>query len=66
MGEVIRPQQFWDRYRAKHKAMRMAAWRMADKRAKDACELVLRPEAVEAVLEGLKRRLHENKPANGH
>jgi hypothetical protein len=37
---------------------------IVDKRAKDARELVLRPEAVEAAFEGLKRRLHENKPAN--
>ena len=62
MGEVIRPQQFWDRYRAKHRAMRMAAWRIADKRARDAEEMVLRAEAVEAAFEELKQRLHENKP----
>jgi hypothetical protein len=42
----------------------MAAWRIADKRAKDAGEMVLRLESVEAAFEELKRRLHENKPAN--
>ena len=61
MGEVIRPQQFWDRYRAKHTAMRMAAWRIADKRAKDAEEMVLRAEAVRIVFEELQRYLGENK-----
>jgi len=63
VGEVIRPQQFWDRYRAKHRAMRMAAWRIADKRAKDAEEMVLRAEAVRVVFEELQRYLRENKYA---
>jgi hypothetical protein len=35
----------------------MAAWRIADKRAKDAGEAVFRPEAVEAANEELKRHL---------
>ena len=59
MGEVIRPQQFWDRYRAK----RMAAWRIADKRAKDAGEQALQAEAVRVVFEELQRYLRENKYA---
>ena len=62
MGEVIRSEQFW----AAHRAMHMAAWQIAHKRAKDRGETVLRPEAVEAVYEELKqhlRRERENKPA---
>jgi hypothetical protein len=41
--------------------MRMAAWRIADKRAKDAEEMVLRGEAVRVVFEELQRYLRENK-----
>jgi hypothetical protein len=62
MGEVIRPQQFWAKHWAKHRAMRMAAWRIANKRAMDAGETVLRPEAVQAAYKELKRHLRENKP----
>jgi hypothetical protein len=43
--------------------MRMAAWRIADKRAKDAEEMVLRAEAVRVVFEELQRYLRENKYA---
>ena len=62
MGEVIRPPQFWAKHWADHRAMRMAAFQIAHKRAKDAEEMVLRAEAVEAAFEELKQRLHENKP----
>ena len=62
MGEVIRPQQFWAKQWTKHRAMRMAAWRIADKRAKDAEEMVLRAEAVRVVFEEWQRYLRENKP----
>jgi hypothetical protein len=41
--------------------MRMAEWRIADKRAKDAEEMVLRAEAVRIVFEELQRYLGENK-----
>ena len=63
MGEIIRPQQFWDRCRAKHRAMRMVAWQIADKRTRDAEEMVLRAEAVRVVFEELQRYLRENKYA---
>jgi hypothetical protein len=44
--------------------MRMAAWRIADKRANDAEEMVSRAEAVRVVFEEWQRYLRENKPAN--
>jgi len=46
MGEVIRPPQFW--------ATHYAAFQIAHKRAKDAEETVLRPEAVQAAMEELQ------------
>jgi hypothetical protein len=45
----FRSEQFW----AAHRAMHIAAWQIAHKRAKDRGETVLRPEAVEAVYEEL-------------
>jgi hypothetical protein len=48
---------------AKHRAMRMAAWRIADKRAKDAGEQALRAEAVRLVCEELQRYLRQNRSA---
>ena len=42
----------------------MAAFQIAHKRAKDAEEMILRAEAVEAAFEELKRRLHQNKPVD--
>ena len=41
----------------------MAAWRIADKRAKDAGEQALRAEAVRVVFEELQRYLRQNRSA---
>ena len=62
MGEIIRPEQFWAEYRA----MRMSAWRIAQRRLQDAGETVWTPkydELFEQVYQELRRSAHrQNRP----
>jgi hypothetical protein len=60
MGEVIRPKQFWTEYRA----MRMSAWRIAQRRLQDAGETVWAPnydELFEQVYCELRERARRQR-----